>query len=118
MAQWSIQHTPSAAAQATISKAAVAGFRHICDGITVTLACGATAQTPLQVVLRDGATGVGAILWSAKVAAPANGMAFIDRHSMGVPGTPGNAMTLEFVGAGAAATEAAVSMSGFDIASS
>lgn len=61
--------------------------------------------------------GAGAILWSAKVAAPANGMAFIDRHSM-VPGTPGNAMTLEFVGAGAAATEAAVSMSGFDIASS
>jgi hypothetical protein len=113
-----VQNTPGAAAQATITKAAVAGVRHICDSITATIACSGTAQTPINVVLRDGLTGVGAILWSAKLAAPINGMADIELNGLSIPGTAGNAMTLEFTGAGAAATEQAVSMIGSDIVSS
>lgn len=116
--QWSVQHTPAAATQATITKAAVAGYRHVCDSITATIACGATAQTPIQVVLRDGATGVGAILWSAKLAAPVNGMGDIEMTDLGIPGTSGNAMTLEFTGAGVAASEQAVAMVGRDFISS
>lgn len=116
--QWSVQHTPAAATQATITKAAVAGSRHVCDSITVTLAAGATAQTPIQVVLRDGVTGVGAILWSAKLAAPVNGLAVVQLTDLGIPGTSGSAMTLEFTGAGVAASEQAVSMAGRDMVSS
>lgn len=116
--QWSVQHTPVAATQATITKVAVAGVRHICDGIIATLACGATAQTPIQVVLRDGLTGAGAILFSAKMAAPVNGMADLELNGLGISGTSGNAMTLEFVGAGVAASEEAVTMIGSDITSS
>lgn len=116
--QWSVQHTPAAATQATITKAAVAGSRHVCDSITVTIAAGATAQTPIQVVLRDGATGVGAILWSAKLSAPVNSMADIELNGLSIPGTSGAAMTLEFTAGGVAASEQAVSMVGYDIVSS
>lgn len=116
--QWSVQNTPSAATQATITKAAVAGIRHVCDSICATIACGATAQTPIQVVLRDGLTGAGAILWSAKLAAPVNGQCKVELNSLSIPGTAGNAMTLEFVAAGVAASEEAVSMVGLDVASS
>lgn len=116
--QWSVQNTPLAATQATITKAAVAGFRHVCDSITATIACNATAQTPIQVVLRDGLTGAGAILWSAKLAAPVNGQAKAEMNGLGISGTSGSAMTLEFVGAGAAATEQAVTMVGYDLPSS
>lgn len=116
--QWSVQHTPAAATQATITKAAVAGSRHVCDSITVTIAAGATAQTPIQVVLRDGATGVGAIVWSAKLSAPVNTVAVVQVSNLGIPGTSSNAMTLEFIGAGVAASEQAVSMAGRDMVSS
>lgn len=116
--QWSVVHTPTAAAQATITKTAVAGYRHVCDAITATLACGATAQTPIQVVLRDGLTGVGAVLWSAFLAAPVDGSGLICITGIGIPGTAGNAMTLEFTAAGVAASEEAVTMTGYDIFSS
>lgn len=116
--QWSVQHTPAAATQATITKAAVAGSRHVCDSICVTLAASGTAQTPIQAVLRDGASGVGAILWSAKLAAPVNGHAKIELNSLSIPGTSGAAMTLEFTAAGVAASEQAVSMVGYDLISS
>lgn len=116
--QWSVQNTPGAAAQATISKAGVAGARHVCMGISASIACGATAQTPIQVVLRDGATGVGAILWSQELAAPANGVGEVEISDMGIAGTSGNAMTLEFTAAGVAASVESVSLIGYDQISS
>lgn len=116
--QWTSVHTPAAATQATISKAGVAGYRHVCDSITATIACGATAQTPVNVVLRDGATGVGAVLWSAWLSAPVDGVGVITITGIGIPGTAGSAMTLEFTGAGVAASEEAVTLVGYDILSS
>jgi len=116
--QWPVQNTPAAATQATITKAAVAGVRHVCDSITATIACAATAQTPIQVVLRDGTTGAGTILWSAELAAIANGMGEVAVTGLGIPGTSGNAMTLEFVAAGVAASVESVSMVGYDLTSS
>jgi hypothetical protein len=115
---WVVQHTPAAATQATITKAALAGYRHVCDGIVVTLACAGTAQTPIQLVLRDGTTGAGAILLSAKLSAAINNMADLELNGLGIPGTAGNAMTLEFTGAGVAASEQAVTMIGSDVQSS
>ena len=112
---WSINHTPAAATQATITKAAVAGTRHVCKTITATIACAGTAQTPLAVYLRDGATGVGTILWSAKVSAPANTSQILQITGLSVVGSVNTAMTLEFAAAGVAASEATVSLSGFDV---
>ena|SRR5258708_37944293 len=60
-------------ATATVSKAAGAvGVRHIARTVTVSIAAGATAQTPLTAVVRDGATGVGTIIWQGVLSAPVN----------------------------------------------
>lgn len=116
--QWSVQNTPAVTVQATITKAAVAGVRHICDSITASIACGATAQTPINVVLRDGTSGSGPVLWSAQLSAPVNSFASISETGLGIPGTAGNAMTLEFTGGGVAASQQAVTLAGNDLASS
>src|SRR3954468_6027646 len=59
---WGVGAVPAAATQATISKAAVAGVRHVCRGISACLSTGATAQAVAAIlVLRDGATGAGTI---------------------------------------------------------
>ena len=104
-------HAPAAATQATTTKtAAGAGVRNICRSIAAYIACGATPQTPIGVVLRDGATGVGTILWEAKLAAPANGYASVEIHDLFFIGSDNTAMTLEFLVAGVAASEQAVNM--------
>src|SRR5690242_9481224 len=67
-ATWSVVHAPAANNQATASKAAgAAGVRHVCTGITATLAAGASAPTAVNVnvAVRDGATGAGTVLWQA-----------------------------------------------------
>lgn len=111
--EWSVQHTPAAATQATISKAAVTGARHVCKGITATIAAGATASGIVNAVLRDGATGAGTILWSGKLVAPIGVGVSIALSDLNIVGTKGTAMTFEFVGAGAAATEETVAMNGY-----
>ena len=111
---WSVFSFPATAAQATITKAAIAGVSHVCNAITASVACGATAQTPIQVVLRDGLTGAGTVLWTAALAAPANGVAKVSVSGLGIIGTAGNAMTLEFTAAGVAASQEAVTLSGYD----
>lgn len=112
---WSVNHAPAAATQATIAKAAVAGKRHVCKCITATLACGATAQTPITVVLRDGLTGAGPVLWAGVLSAPVNQCASIQLPGLSIVGSPNTAMTLEFTAAGVAASLEAVTLNGFDV---
>lgn len=108
---WAVEHNPAAATQATIAKAAAGeNVRNVCRSITATIACGATPQTPIGVVLLDGATEK----WSAKLAAPANGVGVIAISGLWIVGSPNTAMTLQFAGAGVAASEQAVSMSGIE----
>jgi hypothetical protein len=110
---WTVVNTPAAATQSTASKAAAAaGIRHICRGIHASIACGATAQTPLRLVLRDGPTGTGTVIWSKKVSAPANSSVSIDVTGLCLVGTAATAMTLEFVGAGVAASEQDCTLTG------
>jgi hypothetical protein len=111
--EWSVQHTPAAATQATISKAAVTNFRHVCTGFTASIAAVGTASGIVTAVLRDGATGAGTILWTGKMNVPIGGCAALSKDGLNVVGTKGTAMTLEFTGAGAAATEETVSMQGY-----
>lgn len=116
--QWSQGHTPAAATQATTSKAAGgAGIVHVCTSISATLATIGTAQAAAAVlVLRDGATGAGTILWTKQVALPANAVWNVDLSDLNIVGTANTAMTLEFTAAGVAASFSSVSLSGYDAA--
>jgi hypothetical protein len=117
--EWAVTHVPATATQATITKAAGgANVRHVCKVISATIACGATAQTPIQIYLRDGATGVGTILWAASVAAPADGVGGVMFDSLSIMGSANTAMTLEFSAAGVTASQEVVTLAGFDIQSS
>ncbi len=116
--EWSLTAAPAANVVATVSKAAVAGLRHVCKGITGDFVAGAVAPGAAFVllVLRDGATGVGAILWSRYLAVQAVAGDKDDTTSppLNIVGTAGNAMTLEFTAAGGANTLEAVAMNGYD----
>lgn len=112
--EWSAVHNPTTATQATITKAAVAGARHVCKSITATVATGATAQTPITVYLRDGATGAGTIIWTGTLSAPANSAGVIAIAGLNIFGSVNTAMTLEFSAAGVAASLEAVALSGYD----
>jgi len=111
--QWTEVHVPAAATQATKTHAAESSKRHVCTGIIATIACATTAQTPLKIYLRDGATGAGTILAAFTVAAPANGCGGVAFTGLSIYGTVGTAMTLEFSGVGVAASEQAVTLLGY-----
>jgi hypothetical protein len=109
---------PAVATQATATHAAVAGKQHICNTIHCTLNAGTTAPvaTQLSVVVRDGASGTGAILWATQMAIPATaGQASppVELSSLAITGTVGSAMTVEFTGAGGANTFETVAFTGF-----
>jgi hypothetical protein len=114
---WSINNNPAAATQASITRAAVTGIRHICTSISFVLSTGAAAQATVgQVALRDGTTGAGSVLWAAQAILPANGLWSVSLSDLAIPGTNGNAMTLEFVAAGVAGSFQSVNLTGYDSA--
>lgn len=108
---WTVSAHPTTATLASVARAAGNGS-NVCDSVVASIACGGTAQTPISVYVRDGATGAGAILWAAVLAAPVGGCASVCATNLGIVGTPGNAMTIEFSAAGVAASLQAVSASG------
>lgn len=112
---WAVNNTPAASAQATVTKAAVAGFAHVCTSISATLSA-VVAQAAVQLNLRDGASGAGTILWSKQVILPAGGVWEVSISNLVIRGTNGNAMTLEFSAAPAATNLEAVSLTGYDAA--
>ncbi|MEN9924383.1 MAG: hypothetical protein RL268_509 [Pseudomonadota bacterium] len=111
--EWTEVHTPAAATQATITRAAgAAGVRHVCTGIVATLACAAAASGPLTVTLLDGA----AVRWAGVVSAPVQGCAVLQVDGMAIVGTAATAMTLQFSAAGAAGSLEAVTLMGYSTA--
>lgn len=114
---WSIQHDPAVNVQATISRAAGgAGIRHICTSIHGTLSAGGTAGAAVKVYLRDGAAGVGAILWSGSLAVATGGTANLALSGLSIVGSANTAMTLEFAAAGGLTTFENVSLTGYTVA--
>lgn len=112
---WTAVHNPSTATQATIAKAAGgAGVKHVCTGIVATIATGTTAQTPLSVYLRDGASGAGTIIATGTLSAPANSGGVLALLGLHIVGSANTAMTLEFSGAGVTASLQAVTLMGYD----
>jgi hypothetical protein len=109
---WSIQHQPAAATAATIGQAAQAGTRHIAKHITICVS-GVAAQPSLVFNLRDGATGAGTIVWSARLSAAA-GASSCQSADVDIIGTTNTAMTLESAAAPAATNFATVTLNGYD----
>lgn len=115
---WGITHTPAANTVATISRAALTNQRHVADCVSMTFnSNGLDAAIEVQINLRDGATGAGTILQSWEMSTPAvtgGGPAPIAYCGLGLPGTLGTAMTLEFTAAGGANTFESVALKGHD----
>jgi hypothetical protein len=109
---WFSTHQPGAAAQATITKAAPgAGIRRIVTGFTCSIACGATAQTPVAVELLNGA----AQIWVGQLSAPINTCASITQTGLELAIDGNQTVTLRFAAAGVAASLEAVAMHGYDL---
>lgn len=109
---WTLISAPAANNVATATRAATAGVRHVLT--TLTFSCEDTAGAIVtKCVVRDGATGVGTILWQAILGTGANGGFPIPVSGLNIVGTAGNAMTVEFTSTSATTTES-VSATGYD----
>ncbi len=108
---WAIQHQPSATTQATISQAANASGRHVARSVTICVS-GVAAQPSLIFNLRDGATGAGTIVWSARLSAAA-GASMCHTADVNIIGSTNTAMTLESSGAPASTNFATVALNGY-----
>ncbi len=120
--EWATFSNPGGAVQASASRAAAAGVRHVAKSMVGDyFATGVLAAPSVNnLVLRDGLSGVGTILWSRALGlqlTPAGTTGVAD-HVMSPPvsivGTAGNAMTLEFTAAGPLNTFEVISLTGFD----
>lgn len=115
--QFSLTHTPAAAAQATISApAGAAGVKNVATAISYSITTTGTAQTAIVVALRDGATGAGTILWSKTILLPTNSIFSETVQLPHIQGTAATAMTLEFAAAGVAASVQSVNLMGYTTA--
>jgi hypothetical protein len=112
--EWTLTNAPAAATAASATRALTAGVRHILKSLQFSLMGVAAQAAPILCVVRDGATGVGTILWQDKLVAP---IGFSDRISvagLNIVGTAGNAMTVETTTAPAATNFVTVSATGYD----
>lgn len=114
--EWAIQHEPAANTQATITKAAETGKRHVATSLVVTMSSQA-APAAIRVLarLRDGASGAGTILWTAGVSLPATAGASstVVLDDLQIEGSENTALTLEFSAAGGANVFETVSLTGY-----
>lgn len=114
----SLFSAPAVSVQATVSKAAATGVRHVADCVSFSGASTtAPAATQLNVNLRDGASGAGTIIWTQTVvvlAATGQNVVPFSVCGLNLIGTPNTAMTLEFSALLTNLFEA-VSLSGYDI---
>lgn len=111
---WSVTSTPAVATQASASKALGGGtVRHVAQSITVCIAANATAQPPLLVHLRDGATGAGTIIRTWAFSQPIGTGSCSTQEGLNQTGSANTAMTLETAAAPAAGVQATVTLGGY-----
>jgi hypothetical protein len=116
---WTAEDTPAVNTKATCVKAATADKRHVCTGITVSLAAGAVAPTAVQlsVSLIEDAGGTPSTRWSAVLAlqAVAGDRCGVTRPCW-IPATAVNkSLTLEITADGGANTYESVAMEGITL---
>lgn len=116
---WSATHAPAANVQATCTRPAETGKRHICTGVVARIVgltglVGGGAYAVCH--LRDGASGAGAILASFALVVPSLGAGDdVVATGLNIAGSVGNAMTLEFAAAGGGSTAESVTLSGYTV---
>lgn len=112
---WSEHDLPIAATQAIASKAAgAAGVRHVTTSITACL-LDTDSVDAQAVVLRDGATGAGTILWAAQLGVSAVSGSQCITMPITITGSAATAMTLEFSSAGSANSFETVTLTGYSV---
>src|SRR5437879_1910538 len=89
---WAIFNQPAANTAATISKAAIPS-RHVATSVTVCISAVA-AQPDIIFNLRDGATGAGTVLWTARLAAAAGTSTCVPVLPLNILGSANTQMTL------------------------
>lgn len=116
---WSLSSVAGINAQATLSKPAVAGARHVCTSLAAVVMMNAAlaAFTTTPVRLRDGASGGGTILWGVEA-----GMATAQitpytlfMSGLNIVGSVNTIMTWEFSAALGANTIESLSITGYTI---
>lgn len=106
------QVSPAVNTLATQSKGAVAGTKHVIDCVIAKLVANTTAPAAAQVnvIIRDGATGAGTIIWQQPMALQAvagldpGPQAWCPWGGLAVMGSTNTAITVEFSAAGGANT--------------
>lgn len=116
--EWTLTHAPIANTQATATRAAgAAGVRHVLKSINATLIGVGAIAAPISVVVRDGASGAGPILWADQLFAPAAGSKDrVTLTGLNIIGSAATAMTLEFIAAPGATNFEAVAATGYSSA--
>lgn len=111
-APWRITNRPAAAAAASATQAAPnAPYVNRLRAIQASLS--GTGIGADQLVVRDGATGVGTIIGQWDLATAANGTGeAISLSDLDIRSSPGNALTVEFVNGGGANTQEDVNAQG------
>lgn len=112
--EWAANAQATAGTPSASRVAGASGVRHVCTGISISVAAGATAQTPVIVNLRDGATGAGTILATWALSAIVNGMGSLNLNGLNLVGSAATAMTLEFAATTATAVVGSVNLFGYD----
>jgi hypothetical protein len=115
---FTVTNNPAANTTATATHSAVTGKQHICQTIHCTFNAGAVAPSAVQVsvVLRDGVSNSGTVLWATQMALTAvagQASPVVEQSGLAIQGMVGNAMTLEFTAAGGANTFETVALTGF-----
>jgi hypothetical protein len=111
--EWTLTHAPAADTQATATRAAGgAGVRHVLKSIQASINAVAAITAPLTVVVRDGASGAGTILWQDRLTAPAGTDSRVSKEGLNIVGSANTAMTVEFTAAPGATNFETVSATG------
>lgn len=116
--QWTVPSVPGVNAVASATRTGSTGVRHILQVLTASIATGAVAPVAIQlnVYVRDGAAGAGAILYATalSIQAVAGASATLHLPGLHIVGSVGAAMTVEFSAAGGANTQETISFAGYD----
>lgn len=116
-ANWAISNAPTVSNQATVSKPAVPGWRHVAGNVCISgNAVTSVTVAAVSVNLRDGATGAGTILasWTFGPNGTGNAIPAFCSGPLNIGGSVNTPMTIEFSGLVTNLSED-VTLVGFDI---
>lgn len=113
---WTLTSAPAVNTQATATKAAgAAGKVHVLTSIQASVNAVVAQATPVTIVVRDGATGAGTILWQDRITATIGTDGRIGITGLSIVGSAATAMTVEFTAVPAVGNFETVSATGYTV---